>query len=138
MNRDSRAWQEESSWSGARRASVLELLRALDRSPAASNANTREALFVFVDVLTHESLAPEAVVISLKEVLVHAPALQRLEPLLRDQMRAALVSACIDRYFDARSDDLTREISSNDASSGSSRPDVAIRRIQDSREEHPR
>src|SRR5436305_13969707 len=67
MNSDLRASADDSSWSGARRNSMIDLLQALDRSPAASNANTRAALFAFVDVLAHESLAPEAVVIALKD-----------------------------------------------------------------------
>jgi len=82
-----------------RRRTAAALVRTLEASPEVANPTTRAALRAYVDVLVNEGLPPEAVVIAFKATLVRARSLQRLEPELREQIRASLVSECIERYF---------------------------------------
>jgi hypothetical protein len=91
--------------SEARREAETELARAVDRSPHAEDAATRQALHAFVDELVREGLTPEAAVIAVKEVLVRARVLYRFEPEMRTRVRAAMVSECIQRYFAIRQAD---------------------------------
>lgn len=97
-----------SSWSPARRLAEDTLLHTLERVTAANDAAMRPAVHAFVEVLVKEGVTPEAAVIALKESFARAHVLYRFEPLVREQLRSAWVSECIDHYFAARrSDDVT-------------------------------
>jgi hypothetical protein len=88
-----------------RRRTAAALGRALEASPEVANPTTRAALRAHVDVLVREGLTPEAVLIAFKETLARAQSLQRFEPELREQIRASLISECIERYFLASTPD---------------------------------
>lgn len=106
MNSDARFdWERMNTSSEARRRAENALAHALERSPHVSHLATRDALHSFVDVLVAEGLMPETAVITVKELLLRAHALQRYEPDAREQIRAALVSECISHYFEARTAD---------------------------------
>lgn len=94
-----------SSWSTARRQGEATLLRLLECTMSVEDDDTRRALHAFVDALVDEGLTPEAAVIALKEALGRGHFFYRFEPLMREQLRAALVSECIDHYFVARGAD---------------------------------
>jgi hypothetical protein len=50
-------------------------------------------------------------VIAFKTALLHADSLHRFESERRERLRASLVSACIERYFEARvADDMPRPV----------------------------
>jgi hypothetical protein len=85
-----------------RRRTAAALMRALESSADVADPRTHAALRAYVDALVDEGLPPEAVVIAFKETLIRAHSLQRFEPELREQVRASLVSECIERYFVAR------------------------------------
>jgi hypothetical protein len=91
-----------STSSEERRRTEAALVRAIDVNSDAASPETHAALCAFVDVLLDEGLLPEAAVIAFKSVLSRSESLYRLESELREHARAALVSACIDRYFTAR------------------------------------
>jgi hypothetical protein len=94
-----------SSWSAARRLAEATLLRTLERVTAANDSAMRPAVHAYVDVLVSEGVTPEAAVIALKETFARAHVLYRFEPLVREQMRSAWVSECIDHYFATRTAD---------------------------------
>jgi hypothetical protein len=88
--------------SAERRRTEAALVRAIDANPDVASGETFSAVCAFVDVLLDEGLLPEAVVIAFKAALARAESLYRVEAETRDQLRAALVSACIQRYFAGR------------------------------------
>ena len=85
-----------------RRRNEAALVRAIDMSPDATSPETLAAIRIFVDDLVDEGLLPEATVIAFKSVLTRSESLHRFEAEAREHLRAALVSACIERYFTAR------------------------------------
>ena len=97
-----------STSSEERRRTEAALVRAIDMDPDAASPETRAAVAAYVDVLLEEGLPPEAAVIAFKATLTRTESLHRFEPEAREQLRAALVSACIDRYFVSRRDDEVR------------------------------
>ena len=90
-----------STSSEGRRRAEAALVRALDSNPDVSDAATQAAVRDFVDALVIEGLLPEATVIAFKATMSRAESLHRLEPEKREQVRASLVSTCIERYFEA-------------------------------------
>src|SRR5215203_5562496 len=105
------AWSngnDMSTSSEERRRSEAALVRAVDANPDVTCAGTHSALCAYVDVLTDEGLLPEAAVIAFKSTLGRAESLHRLEAEAREQVRSALVSACIQRYFTSRRPDDVR------------------------------
>jgi hypothetical protein len=94
-----------SSWSAARRLADTALLRTLERVTDIDDEGMHPAVHAFVEVLVKEGLTPEAVVIALKDTFGRAHFLNRFEPLVREQMRSAWVSECIDQYFASRATD---------------------------------
>lgn len=84
------------------------LLRALERVSEVNDEGMRPAVHAFVDALVQEGVAPEAAVIALKDAFNKAHFLNRFEPLVREQMRSACVSECIDHYFAIRPADDAR------------------------------
>ena|SRR5215210_2430940 len=91
-----------------RRRAAAALVDALEANPDVADRATHDALRMYVDALVHDGLLPEAAVIAFKETIVCAHSLQRFEPELREQLRASLVSKCIERYFVARGSDDAR------------------------------
>jgi hypothetical protein len=91
-----------STSSEARRRAEAALVRALDANPEVSDPATHAAVRDFVDSLVTEGLLPEATVIAFKATLSRAESLHRIESERREQVRASLVSTCIERYFEAR------------------------------------
>ncbi len=94
-----------STSSEERRRTEAALVRAIDMNPDATSPETRAAVDAYVDALFDEGLLPEAVVIAFKTALSITESLHRFEADAREQLRARLVSACIDHYFSARLDD---------------------------------
>ena len=84
-----------------RRRTAAALVRTLATNADVADPTTHEAVRAYVGALVREGLPPEAVVIAFKETLARAQALQRFEPELREQLRASLVSKCIEHYFQA-------------------------------------
>jgi hypothetical protein len=82
-----------------RRRTAAALMRALATNADVADRNTHGAVRAYVETLVREGLPPEAVVIAFKETLTRAQSLQRFEPELREQLRASLVSKCIEHYF---------------------------------------
>jgi len=82
-----------------RRRTEAALVRAIDMEPDVSAATTRAAICAYVDLLAGDGLLPEAVVIAFKSALGRAASLHRVDADSREHVRAALVSACIERYF---------------------------------------
>lgn len=91
-----------------RRRTAAALVRAVATSADVANPTTHEAVRAYVETLVHEGFPPEAVVIAFKETLTRAQSLQRFEPDLREQLRASLVSKCIEHYFLASTPDDAR------------------------------
>jgi hypothetical protein len=85
--------------SEARRRAEVALALALDESPHATHPATRAAVHAFVDALAADGLMPEAVVIAFKDLLLRDPAMHRVEPERRVELRTALISECITHYF---------------------------------------
>jgi hypothetical protein len=83
----------------------MALALALDESPYVAHPATRTAVHAFVDALAADGLMPEAVVIAFKDLLLRNPAMHRIEPEARAELRTALVSECITHYFGARTPD---------------------------------
>jgi hypothetical protein len=76
-----------------------ELVQAIDMDPSVDASTTHDAVCRYVDQLATEGELPEAVVIAFKATLAESHSLQRFDPDVREAIRAALVSACIHRYF---------------------------------------
>jgi hypothetical protein len=96
------AWSNRndmSTSSEGRRRSEAALVRALDANPDVSSPATFDAVCAYVDALASDGLPPEAAVIAFKSTLARADSLHRFEAEAREQLRSALVSACIRRYF---------------------------------------
>ena len=96
------AWnngKDMSTSSEERRRTEAALVRAIDMEADVSAAATRSAICAYVDLLAGDGLLPEAVVIAFKSALARAASLHRLDAEIREHVRAALVSACIERYF---------------------------------------
>jgi hypothetical protein len=96
------AWNngnDMSTSSEQRRRTEAALVRAIDMDPDVSAATTRSAICAYVDLLVSDGLLPEAVVIAFKSALGRAASLHRVDAETRERVRAALVSACIERYF---------------------------------------
>jgi hypothetical protein len=113
MNTD--AWsnrKDMSTRNEERRRAEAALERAVDVNPDVDAEETQAAICAFVDLLAEDGLLPEAVVIAFKRVLSRAASLHRLEPEAREQVRSALVSACIQRYFRQRIADDVRIVRS--------------------------
>ena len=103
MMRD--AWSNENDMSTSseeRRRTEAALVRAIDVDPSVEAPATCAAVCAYVDLLSDGGLLPEAVVIAFKWTLSRAESLQRLEADVREELRSALVSACIQRYFTRR------------------------------------
>ncbi|HKH94651.1 MAG TPA: hypothetical protein VKA54_22785 [Gemmatimonadaceae bacterium] len=100
-----------STSSEARRRAQAALVHALDANPDVSNPATRAAIRAFVEALVSEGLLPEATVIAFKATLSLSESLHRIESEEREQLRASLVSTCIERYFEVRGTDDTRPAS---------------------------
>lgn len=99
------AWSNRnhmSTSSEERRGSEAALVRAIDADPAVSSPATYSAVCAYVDALSSEGLPPEAAVIAFKAALARVDSLHRFEAEVREQLRSALVSACIHRYFGTR------------------------------------
>ena len=99
------AWSNEkdmSTRSEERRRAEAALERAVDVNPDVAADETRSAICAFVDLLAEDGLLPEAVVIAFKRTVSRSGSLHRLEAEDREEMRSALVSACISRYFTRR------------------------------------
>ena len=99
------AWSnmnDMSTSSEERRRTEAELVRAIDMNPSVEASTTRAAVYRYVDLLADEGYLPEAVVIAFKGTLAESESLQRFEGDVRDALRSALVSACIQRYFTRR------------------------------------
>jgi hypothetical protein len=94
-----------STTSEERRRTEAALVRAIDVNPDATSPETLAAIDAFVDALLDEACLPEAAVIAFKIALTRSESLHRFEAEARDQLRSALVSACIERYFAARTVD---------------------------------
>ena len=97
-----------STSSEERRRTEAALVRAIDVEPSVEASTTHAALCRYVDLLVDEGLLPEAVVIAFKSTLARAESLQRFEGEVREALRSALVSACIQRYFTRRPADDVR------------------------------
>src|SRR5215207_4295074 len=97
-----------STSSEARRRAQAALVHALDANPDVSNPATHAAIREFVEALVSEGLLPEATVIAFKATLSRSESLHRIESEEREQLRASLVSTCIERYFEVRGTDDTR------------------------------
>jgi hypothetical protein len=94
-----------STSSEERRRTEAALVRAIDVNPDATSPETLAAIRAFVDVLLDEGCLPESAVIAFKTALTRSESLHRFEAEAREHRRSALVSACIERYFAARSAD---------------------------------
>ena len=96
-----------STTSEERRRTEAALVRAIDVNPDATSPDTLAAVGAFVEVLLDEEFLPEAAVIAFKTALTQSESLHRYEAEVREHLRSALVSACIDLCFAARdADDL--------------------------------
>jgi len=135
MNPD--AWSNRNDMSTRneeRRRAEAALERAVDVNPDVAAEGTRAAICAYVDQLTDDGLLPEAVVIAFKRILSGTASLHRLEPEAREEMRSALVSACIQRYFTRRIPDDVRIVTSplrlvrdeRDAPRRSQAPDASV------------
>ena len=91
-----------STTSEERRRTEAALVRAIDVNPDATSPETQAAVHEFVAVMRDEGLLPEAAVIAFKTALTKSESLHRFEAEAREDLRSALVSACIERYFAAR------------------------------------
>lgn len=91
-----------STSSEGRRKAEAALVHALDANPDVADPATSAAVRRYVETLAADRLMPEAVVIAFKATLSRAESFHRYESELREQLRASLVSACIERYFEAR------------------------------------
>lgn len=109
-----------------RRRTEAALVRALDANPDVAAPATLDAVCAYVDALADEGHLPEAVVIAFKGALARSESLTRHESETREQLRSALVSACIQRYFTSRLADDVRV----------TRP-PPVRLVRDDREERP-
>src|SRR6476660_244330 len=72
------------------------------RSTWSEASTTLAAVCRYVDLLKDEGNLPEAVVIAFKATVAESESLQRFESEVREALRSALVSACIERYFSRR------------------------------------
>ena len=97
-----------STSSEERRRTEAALVRAIDANPDITTPSTRAAVCEFVDVLLDEGLRPESALIAFKAAIMRAEALYRFEQEAREQLRSALVSACIRHYFTGRPADEVR------------------------------
>jgi hypothetical protein len=100
MNPD--AWsnrKDMSTRNEERRRAEVALERAVYVNPDVVSEVTHAAICTYVDLLVDDGLLPEAVVIAFKRILSRTASLHRLEPEAREEIRSALVSACIRRYF---------------------------------------
>jgi hypothetical protein len=88
--------------SEGRRRAEAALVHALDLNPDVGDPATHAAVRAYVDALVSEELLPEATVIAFKTTLARASSLHQFESEKREQVRASLVSACIERYFEVR------------------------------------
>jgi hypothetical protein len=107
------AWSNRndmSTSSEARRRSEAALVRAIDADPDVSSPATFSAVCDYVDALASDGLLPEAAVIAFKTTLARVESLHRFEADAREQLRSALVSACIHRYFGTRVADDMRPV----------------------------
>lgn len=103
MTMDARSKVNDMSTSSEeRRRTEAELVRAIDMNPSVEVSTTRDAVCRYVDLLADEGELPEAVVIAFKATLAESPSMQRFEADVREAIRSALVSACIQRYFARR------------------------------------
>lgn len=99
------AWNNGNAMSTSseeRRRTEAALVRAVEMNPDVEAEETHSAICAYVDALSEDKLLPEAVVIAFKTALAKAASLHLLEADAREQVRAALVSACIRRYFTRR------------------------------------
>lgn len=99
------AWfngNDMSTSSEERRRAEAALVRAIDADPDVSSPATFGAVCAYVDALAADGLLPEAAVIAFKTTLAQVESLHRFEADAREQLRSALVSACIHRYFGKR------------------------------------
>jgi formate-dependent nitrite reductase cytochrome c552 subunit len=88
--------------SDGRRRAEAALVHALDANPDVADPATCAAVKAYVEALLADGHLPEAAVIAFKNTLARAESLHRFESEKREQVRAALVSECIERYFEAR------------------------------------
>ena len=105
------AWSNVSDMSTSneeRRRTEAELVRAIDMDPSVDALATRAAVCRYVDLLADAGQLPEAVVIAFKATLGQSESLQRFDGDVREALRSALVSACIQRYFARRRADDVR------------------------------
>lgn len=107
------AWSNRNDMSTSseeRRRSEAALVRAIDADPNVSSPATFDAVCAYVDALASDGLLPEAAVIAFKTTLARVESLHRFEAEAREQLRSALVSACIQRYFGPRVADDVRPV----------------------------
>jgi hypothetical protein len=107
------AWSNRNDMSTSseeRRRSEAALMRAIDADPNVSSPETFDAVCAYVDALASDGLLPEAAVIAFKTTLARVESLHRFEAEAREQLRSALVSACIQRYFGPRVADDVRPV----------------------------
>ena len=97
-----------STSSEERRRTEAALVRAIDENSSVDAPATYAALCAYVDLLADEGLLPEAVVVEFKSTLARSESLHRLESDVREVVRSALVSVCIQRYFRRRIPDDVR------------------------------
>ena len=97
-----------STSSEERRRTEAALVRAIDENSSVEAPATYAALCAYVDLLADEGLLPEAVVVEFKSTLARSESLHRLEPDVREVVRSALVSVCIQRFFMRRVPDDVR------------------------------
>ena len=105
------AWSNTNAMSTSseeRRRTEAALVRALDIDPSVDAPETHAAVCRYVDLLADDGLLPEAVVIAFKSAINSAASFQRFEADAREALRSALVSACIQRYFERRVPDDVR------------------------------
>ena len=101
------AWSNTNAMSTSseeRRRTEAALVRAVDSDPSADAPETHAAVCQYVDLLADDGLLPEAVVIAFKSALASAESLQGFEADAHEELRSALVSACIKRYFTRHGD----------------------------------
>ncbi len=97
-----------STSSEERRRTEAALVRAIDENSSVEARATHAAVCAYVDLLADEGMLPEAVVVEFKSTLARSESLHRLEPDVREVVRSALVSVCIQRYFRRRIPDDVR------------------------------
>jgi hypothetical protein len=105
------AWSNRNDMSTSseeRRRTEAALVRAIDVNPSVEAPATHAAVCAYVDLLADAGLLPEAVVIDFKSALARADSLQQCEADVREELRSALVSVCIQRYFTRRVPDDVR------------------------------